>query len=107
MPGVDIHKDDQVRVMNGKDRGRTGRVVHVMPRDGKVMVEGVARAKRHTRATGEIGLFRIVGESAIAAGIRRIEAVAGLQAYQKSKTEAELINQVAAKVNSPVGELVA
>ena len=53
MPGVDIHKDDQVRVMNGKDRGRTGRVVHVMPRDGKVMVEGVARAKRHTRATGK------------------------------------------------------
>src|SRR5260221_1997020 len=59
----------------------------------------------HTRATGEIGLFRIVGESAIAAGVRRIEAMAGLQAYQKTKAEAELINHVAGKVNSPVGEL--
>jgi len=59
----------------------------------------------HTRATGEIGLFRIVGEGAIAAGIRRIEAVAGLQAYDKTKADAELIAQVAAKVNSPVGEL--
>src|SRR5947209_1218128 len=59
----------------------------------------------HTRATGEIGSFRIVGESAIAAGIRRIEAVAGMQAYQKSKAEAELITHLASKVNSPVGEL--
>ena len=53
MPGVDIKKDDEVRVMNGKDRGRTGRVVNVLPRQGKVMVEGVARAKRHTRASGK------------------------------------------------------
>jgi len=59
----------------------------------------------HTRATGEIGLFRIVGESAIAAGTRRIEALAGLQAYQKTKTEAELLSHVAGRVNSPVGEL--
>jgi large subunit ribosomal protein L24 len=53
MPGVDVKKDDEVRVMNGKDRGRTGRVVNVLPREGKVMVEGVARAKRHTRASGK------------------------------------------------------
>ena len=38
----------------------------------------------HTRATGEIGLFRIVGESAIARGIRRIEAVSGLEAYRRA-----------------------
>ena len=53
MPGVDIRKDDEVRVMSGKDRGRTGRVVHVLPREGRVMVEGVARAKRHTRMSGK------------------------------------------------------
>ena len=53
MPGVDIRKDDEVKVMNGKDRGRTGRVVHVLPREGRVMVEGVARAKRHTRMSGK------------------------------------------------------
>ncbi|MGA2557560.1 MAG: alanine--tRNA ligase-related protein, partial [Verrucomicrobiota bacterium] len=59
----------------------------------------------HTRATGEIGLFRIVGESAIAAGIRRIEAVAGLRAYEKAREETTLISTLAGKVNSPVAEL--
>jgi alanyl-tRNA synthetase len=59
----------------------------------------------HTRATGEIGLFRIVSENAVAAGIRRIEAVAGLRAYEKSHGDAALISTLAAKVNSPVLEL--
>ena len=59
----------------------------------------------HTRATGEIGLFRIVAESAIAAGIRRIEAVSGLEAYKRANEELQLIKAVAGKVNSPIGEL--
>jgi alanyl-tRNA synthetase/REP element-mobilizing transposase RayT len=59
----------------------------------------------HTRATGEIGLFRILSESAVAAGVRRIEAVAGLCAYDKTREDAALISSVAGKVNSPVGEL--
>ncbi|MGE5460478.1 MAG: 50S ribosomal protein L24 [Solirubrobacterales bacterium] len=53
MPGVDIKKDDNVRIMTGKDRGHTGRVLHVIPTEGKVMVDGAARAKKHQRATGK------------------------------------------------------
>ena len=59
----------------------------------------------HTRATGEIGLFRIVSEAAIAAGVRRIEAVAGLEAYRQANDELQLIKSLAGKVNSPVHEL--
>jgi alanyl-tRNA synthetase len=59
----------------------------------------------HTRATGEIGLFRIAAESAIAAGIRRIEAVSGLEAYNRANEELQLIKTLSSKVNSPVGEL--
>jgi alanyl-tRNA synthetase len=59
----------------------------------------------HVRATGEIGLFRIVGESAIAAGVRRIEAVAGMEAYRRADEEQRLIKTLAGKVNSPVHEL--
>jgi large subunit ribosomal protein L24 len=53
MPGVGIRKDDNVRVMTGKDRGHTGRVIRVMPSEGKVMVDGAARAKKHQRTTGK------------------------------------------------------
>ena len=59
----------------------------------------------HTRATGEIGLFRILSEAAVAAGVRRIEAVAGLTAYDVMKLDRELIKAVAGKVNSPIHEL--
>ena len=53
MPGVDIKKDDMVRVMAGKDRGKEGRVVRVSPSRGRVMVDGVALAKKHMRASGK------------------------------------------------------
>jgi alanyl-tRNA synthetase/REP element-mobilizing transposase RayT len=59
----------------------------------------------HTRATGEIGLFRIVSENAVAAGVRRIEAVAGLSAYQLANEQLHLIKTIAGKVGSPVHEL--
>ena len=59
----------------------------------------------HTRATGEIGLFRIVSEAAVAAGVRRIEAVAGLSAYALAREQSELIKTLAGKVSAPVAEL--
>jgi len=59
----------------------------------------------HTRATGEIGLFRITSEAAVAAGVRRIEAVAGLSAYDLANEQLHLIKSIAGKINSPVGEL--
>ncbi|HRZ58284.1 MAG TPA: alanine--tRNA ligase, partial [Candidatus Paceibacterota bacterium] len=59
----------------------------------------------HCRAVGEIGLFRIVAENAIAAGVRRIEAVAGLEAWKRAVEEAALLRAVADKVNAPWTEL--
>lgn len=58
----------------------------------------------HTRATGEIGLFRIVSEGAVAAGVRRIEAVAGEPAYRLARAEADLLKTLAVKAGVSAGE---
>jgi large subunit ribosomal protein L24 len=47
--GLKIRRDDTVRIIAGKDRGRTGRVLRVDPRAEKVYVEGANIVKRHMR----------------------------------------------------------
>jgi large subunit ribosomal protein L24 len=44
-----IRRDDTVRIIAGKDRGKTGRVLRVDPRKDKVYVEGANIVKRHMR----------------------------------------------------------
>src|SRR3954467_9432324 len=44
-----IRKDDTVKVMAGKDRGKTGRVLRTDPKHQRVFVEGMNVQKRHTR----------------------------------------------------------
>jgi large subunit ribosomal protein L24 len=46
-----LKKGDRVRVLQGKDRGKEGDVMRVIPATGKVIVDGVNVAKRHQRAT--------------------------------------------------------
>lgn len=45
-----IRKNDQVVVIAGRDKGKRGRVLEVLPREAKVKVEGVAMMKRHQKA---------------------------------------------------------
>jgi large subunit ribosomal protein L24 len=44
-----IKKNDEVFILRGKDRGKTGRVLIVIPKEERVVVEGVQMIKRHTR----------------------------------------------------------
>jgi large subunit ribosomal protein L24 len=49
--GLKIKKGDRVRVLQGKDRGKTGEVTRVLPKEGKVIVDGINVAKKHQKAT--------------------------------------------------------
>ncbi|HWP34301.1 MAG TPA: 50S ribosomal protein L24 [Thermodesulfobacteriota bacterium] len=44
-----IRKDDTVQVIAGKEKGKTGRVLRVLPKKGRVLVEHINIVKRHTR----------------------------------------------------------
>jgi large subunit ribosomal protein L24 len=46
---IKIRRDDTVRILKGKDRGKTGRVLRVDPRNDRVFVEGANIIKRHMR----------------------------------------------------------
>jgi len=46
-----IRKNDTIKVLAGKDKGKTGKVLHVFPKNNRAVVEGVNFIKRHTRKT--------------------------------------------------------
>ena len=60
MAGLKIRKGDRVRVLSGKDRGKEGEVMRSLPREGKVIVDGVnvaRKSQRPTRTTQQGGII--------------------------------------------------
>jgi len=51
MAGLKIKKGDRVQVLQGKDRGKEGEVTRVLPKERKVIVDGINVAKKHQKAT--------------------------------------------------------
>ena len=49
MPKLKIKKGDQVVILSGDDKGKTGEVLKAMPKENKVVVKGVNLVKRHTK----------------------------------------------------------
>src|SRR5207342_3528277 len=56
--GIRIRREDEVVVISGKDRGKTGKVLRVDPKKSKVYVEGLNIVKRHQRPTQVQGADR-------------------------------------------------
>ncbi len=51
---LNIRKDDTVVVLSGKDRGKKGKVLRVLPNDDKVVVQGIHMIKKHQRPTATV-----------------------------------------------------
>jgi alanyl-tRNA synthetase len=106
VPHTDVKSRKDILQFFGDKYGDVVRVVQIG--GGAKQLNGYSMelcGGTHTRATGEIGLFRIVAESAIAAGVRRIEAIAGLEAYRVATQDLALIRNIAGRVSTPVHEL--
>lgn len=53
---MNIKKGDKVKVIAGKDKGKSGVVMRALPKDNAVVIEGVALYKRHLKgAAGKVG----------------------------------------------------
>ncbi len=106
MPYAEVRSRSEIMQFFGDKYGDVVRVVQIGGEAG--VLNGYSMelcAGTHVRGTGEIGVFRIVGESAIAAGVRRIEAVAGQPAYDFASQDAERLRALAGKLGAPLGEL--
>ena len=106
MPYASVKSRKEVMQFFGDKYGELVRVVQVGGKAGSL--DGYSMelcGGTHTRATGEIGLFRIVSEGAIAAGVRRVEAVAGMAAWQRNADDLRVLKSVAGTLNIAPNEL--
>lgn len=48
-----LKKGDPIIVVSGKDKGKTGTILHVLPMEGKVVIDGVGMVKKHNRGSNK------------------------------------------------------
>ncbi|MDD9913666.1 MAG: alanine--tRNA ligase, partial [Rhodospirillaceae bacterium] len=90
----------------GEKYGEEVRVV-AMGDDGERNYSVELCGGTHVRRTGDIGYFQITGESAVAAGVRRIEAVTGAAAVERAKRQSANLFEAATTLKAPADELPA
>ncbi len=101
----------QARVMDIESAQKTGAMMLFGEKYGetvRVLDIGTSRelcGGTHVQRTGDIGLFKVVGEGGVAAGVRRIEAVTGANALAYLQNLEDTVKQAASTLKAPVTEL--
>ncbi len=106
LPYAEVKVRKDIMQAFGEKYGEEVRVVQIGGKSGGL--DGYSMelcGGTHVRGTGEIGLFRIVTEGATGAGVRRIEAIAGLAALDSANAQLATLKSVAGKLGSPLPDL--
>lgn len=88
MKHLHVKKGDNVTILTGKDKGKQGEIISAHPREGKVVVEGVNRARKHVRGKGIIEIARPIHVSNVAKVVsaqKKTKAPAKKKAVTKKK----------------------
>jgi alanyl-tRNA synthetase len=98
--GIDDAQKSGAMMLFGEKYGDEVRVLTIG--SSKELCGGV-----HVQRTGDIGLFKIIGESGVAAGVRRVEAVTGDNALALVQQQQAMLAEAAAAFKAPVSEVPA
>lgn len=114
---IPLLEERNVPIAQAKDKGamalfgeKYGDFVRVITFDKNFSVELCGGT--HVPSTGEIGLFKIISESSVATGVRRIEAITSKKAYELLSTQEQILDEIDLLLKSPkdlvkaVGQLI-
>ncbi len=74
---VDIRRNDQVKVIAGRDAGKEGRVLRVFPDEGKVLVEHVMITKKHVRPNPQRNIKGGIAEQEMKIDLSNVMLICG------------------------------
>jgi large subunit ribosomal protein L24 len=74
---VDIRRNDNVKVITGRDKGKEGRVLRVFPNDAKLLVEHVMMVKKHVRPNPQRNIAGGIAEQESRIAISNVQLVCG------------------------------
>ena len=101
---IRLKKNDVVKVIAGKDKGKTGRVLEVDREKGRVLVEGVGMIKRHTRPNPQQQIKGGIAERESLIHISNVMAMTGSGQVTRLGTKIEGGNRV--RVARKTGEVI-